>query len=104
MTRIMPDCTSMPLEVRHGAKELLAVSFRAKFHDSFDASPVVPTAVKEHDFAGRGEVRYISLKVPLSTFTFARGREGNHLANARVEPLCDPLDHFALAGGVTAFE
>src|SRR5262245_44664292 len=75
-----------------------------KSHDAFDAGAVVPAAVEQHDFAGRRQMRYVTLKIPLGALALGRGRQCDDLADPRVEPLGDALDHPALAGGVTALE
>jgi hypothetical protein len=40
----------------------------------------------------------------LGALTLGRGRQRDHLADARIEPLGNTLDHPALAGGVAALK
>jgi hypothetical protein len=61
------------LEFGNGAEEFLVFFVGAKTHDSFDTSPVVPAAIKQHDFASRWKMRGITLKIPLGPLTAVRG-------------------------------
>ncbi len=49
-------------------------------------------------------MRHVALKVPLGFLAIRRRRQGDYAANARVEPLGDPLDDAALAGRVPPFK
>src|SRR6185312_16792843 len=92
------------LELRHGAEELLQLLGRAEAHDALDPGAVVPGTVEEHHFAGGGEVRHITLEIPLATLALSRRRERHDAADARIEPLGDALDRPSLAGRIAAFE
>src|SRR5262245_1124145 len=68
-----------PLELRPGAEEFLDIVLRAETHDPLDASPVVPAAVEQDDFSAGGQMRHISLEIPLRAFALARRREDNQV-------------------------
>ena len=91
-------------KIRHSAEKLFVLSIGAKAHHPLDPGAVVPAAVKQHDFTGGGQVRHITLKVPLRAFAVTRCRQRRHAANPWIEPLGDALDDTALAGGVAAFK
>ena len=90
--------------LRRQARGRLALGVRGEAEDLFHHAAVVPAAVEQGDLAGRRQVRHVALEVPLRLFP-VRGRgQGDHAADARVEPLGDALDHAALAGGVATLE
>ena len=89
---------------RARAQEVGVLLVGAEAHHALDAGAVVPTAVEEHDLAGRGQVRDVPLEVPLRALAFGGRTERDDACEPRVEPLHDPLDRAALAGGVAAFE
>ena len=91
------------LEFRHGAKKLLVFVIAAKAHHPLDAGPIIPTAVKEHDLAGRRQVGDVALEIPLGFFAVGGRRQSGHAANPGIQVLGDPLDDAALAGGIPAF-
>src|SRR5688572_24214801 len=72
---------------RYGAEKFFVLLVGAKAHDALNAGAVVPAAVKQHDLAGGGQVRNITLEVPLRTFAVIGSRQRRHAAHARVEPL-----------------
>ena len=80
--------------------ELLHLLGATKAHDPFNASPVVPTAVEDHDLAARGEMLHIALEVPLGLLLIGGGCQGHDPAAPRVERIGDALDRAALAGRV----
>lgn len=92
------------LELRHAAEELFVLVVVAKPHDLLDARAVVPAAVEQHDFAGRRQVRDVTLEVPLGLFAVIRRRQGGNPADPGVQALGDALDHATFAGGITPFE
>jgi hypothetical protein len=85
-------------------KKLQVLRFAAEPHHSFDAGPVVPAAVKEHEFTGRGQMRDVALEIPLCLFFLSGSAKGNYPANAWIQGLGNALDGAALPGGVAAFE
>ena len=89
-------------EFGHRAEELLVFVIAAKAHHPLDAGPVIPTAVEEHDLAGRRQVRDVALEIPLGLFAVGGRRQGGHAANPGIQVLGDPLDDAALAGGIPA--
>ena len=100
----MPERTSMRSNSGTERKNSDDVGLVAEPHDAFDAGAVVPAAVEQHDFAAGRQVRGVALEIPLAPLAFIRRRQRGNAADARVEALGDPLDHAALAGGITAFE
>jgi len=92
------------LEVRHRAKELLALLFGAEFHHALDAGTIIPRTVEQHDFSACRKVRDVALKIPLRPFALARRGQRGDPADARIESLGDALDDATLASGVAAFE
>src|SRR5690606_10026385 len=85
-------------------EKLLVLLVGTEAHDALDAGTVVPTAIKQDDFAAGGQMRDISLEIPLRLFPVVRCGQGGYPADPGVEPLRDPLDRAALAGGITSFE
>ena len=61
------------LKFGNGAEEFLVFFVGAKPHDPLDTRPIVPTAIKQHDFAGRRKMRDIALEIPLGPLTAVRG-------------------------------
>jgi hypothetical protein len=88
-------------EFGHGMKEFLVLRVGAKSHHPLDAGPVIPTPVEQDDLSTGRKVRNVPLKIPLGAFALVRDRKCNNTANPRVHALRDPLDHPALASGVT---
>ena len=76
----------------------------AEAHHPLDARAVVPAAVEDHDLAGRRQLRDVALHVDLGLLAVGRRRQRDDAEDARADPLGEPLDHAALAGGVAAFE
>src|SRR5580698_7290706 len=70
------------LELRTGQHELLILCLGAEAHDPLDAGAVIPTAVEEHHLAGRGQMRYIALEVPLRFLALSRRAQSHYPANA----------------------
>src|SRR5262249_13607211 len=78
--------------------------FGAEAHDMFDAGPVVPAAVEDHDFASGGEMCDVALQIQLAFLSVGRCRQRHHAEHAWADPLGDSFDRTSLAGGVTSFE
>ena len=91
-------------ELRHRAEELFVFVVAAKTHHALDAGAVVPAAVEQHHFAGRGQVGRVALEIPLGAFAVVGRGQGDHAGHARVEALGDALDHAAFAGRIAAFK
>src|SRR5262245_40035197 len=83
---------------------MLVLLFGAESHDVFDASAVVPTAVKNDDFARGRKLLDVSLGEHLRFFTVRRRRECDDTKDARTDPLGDGLDGSALPRGVAPLE
>ena len=84
--------------------ELLVFGVAAKAHDAFDAGTVVPGAVEQHDFAGGGQVLYITLEIPLAAFEFRGFFQRDNACAARIDVFHEALDGAALAGGIAPLE
>ena len=76
----------------------------AETHDVLHTGPVVPGAIKKDDLPPGREMLYVTLEVPLGTFTIRGRGESCHLDHPWVEVLADAADGAALAGAVAAFE
>ena len=100
----IPESTMAFSTRRHQLEEPFGLLRRAEAHDPLDAGPVVPTAVEDHDLAGRREVRDVALEVHLRLLPLGRGGQGHDPEHPRADPFGDPLDRAALAGGVPALE
>src|SRR5262249_27976161 len=92
------------LELGADLEKTVVLVVGAEAHDAFDAGPVVPAAVKDHDFTGRRKVRYVALQIQLSLLSIGRRRQRHDAEHARTDPLGDGLNRAALPGGVAAFE
>src|SRR5471030_2683951 len=91
-------------ELWHAAEKLFILSVTTKAHHFFYPGAVVPTAVKQHHFSCRRQMRYVALEIPLSTLTIVRCRQRRNPASAWIQALSDPLDHATFTSGVTAFK
>ena len=60
------------LELGRLAHEPSVLLVGAIAHDPFDAGPVVPGPVEQHDLPGRGQVLDVPLEVPLALLALAR--------------------------------
>jgi hypothetical protein len=76
----------------------------AETHYVLDASPVVPTAIEDHDLARRRKMREVALKVYFRLLAVGRRRQRHHPEYAGADPLGDGLDRAALPGGIASFE
>src|ERR1700730_5248876 len=92
------------LDLRACPQEFVVFVGGAEAHDALDAGPVVPAAVEQHDLTSRGQMRDVSLEVPLALLPLRRGPEGDHPGVAGIEPLHDPLDGAAFARRAAALE
>src|SRR5262249_23475185 len=73
-------------------------------HHVFDAGPIVPAAIEDHDFARRGEVRDETLEVELRLLAIGWHRQRHDAEHAWADAMGHGPDHAALAGGVAPFE
>ena len=73
-------------------------------HNAFDAGAVVPAAVEDHDFAGRGEMLDVTLEEHLCLFAVRRRRKRHHTKDAGANPFGQRLDCAALAGSIAPLE
>jgi hypothetical protein len=92
------------LEPRRLPDELVVLRGRAETHHTFDARPVVPGAIEEHDLSRSRKVRDIALEVPLAALALRRLLQGDRACPSRVQVFHKALDGSALAGGVAALE
>ena len=79
-------------------------SLGAEAHHPFHPGPVVPRAVEHDDLARRGQMRHVTLEVPLSPLPLGRLGQRHDRGPARVQVLGEALDRAALAGRVAALE
>src|SRR6516164_7695041 len=89
---------------RARSQELLIFLLCAEAHDAFNAGTIVPAPVEENDLTGRGQLRYVSLKIPLSTLPFGGRGEGDDAADAGVQRICNALDDATLARCIPPLE
>src|SRR5438270_2800811 len=92
------------LEARTLPQEELVLLLGAEAHDMFDARPVVPAAVEQHDLSPRREVGDVALEVPLRLLFFVGRWQGRDAACAGAEVVGDALDRAALPRSVATFE
>ena len=104
LRQVQPGADQHALELRRLPHELLVVRLRGEAHHPLHARPVVPGPVEHDDLAGRGQVRHITLEVPLGLFPLARLHQRHDRRAAGVQVLGEPLDRAALAGRVAALE
>jgi hypothetical protein len=86
------------------AEEPLVFGFGAEPHQPFDPRAVVPTAVEDHELAGRRHVRDVSLEVPLRALAIRRLGQCHHAHLPRVEAPGQRRDRSAFAGRVTPLQ
>ena len=86
------------------SRKRLRLVLGAKAHHAFDAGAVVPTAIEDHDLAGRRQMRQVALDVHLRLLPLGRSGQRDDAEDARTDPCGDRLDDAALAGSVAAFE
>ena len=104
LIRIVPPSTRISLDLRTQLQESLVLFLRAEAHHVLDAGAVVPAAIEDDDFAGRGEVLQVALHVDLGLLAVRGRRQGDDPEDARAETLGDRANRAPLAGAVTAFE
>ena len=69
----------------------------AKAHHMLDAGAALPTAVKQHAIARRGQMLHTTLKVPLPALHFAGFLPRHRTCNAWIQVFHEALDGAALA-------
>src|SRR6202041_2026555 len=67
-----PRAHEKALEVGYGSEEVLVFLVGAKAHHPFDASAVVPAAVKQHDLAAGRKMLNVALEIPLAALALGR--------------------------------
>ena len=100
----MPEFGHQRLEMRDLLQEALGGLLGAVAHDALDAGAVVPAAVEDQDLAGGGQLLDVALHVDLGLLPVGGRRQRDDAEDPRADPLGQPLDHAALAGGVAALE
>ncbi len=93
-----------PFELRRIDQELLLLLGAGEAHDLFHARAIVPGAVEDHPFAGRGQVAHIALEPPLAVLAAGGLGQGDDAGGPGRQMFDQPLDRAVLAGGVAAFE
>ncbi len=104
LIRMMPSSTSSRSKIGRLLEEPVVLGRGAEPEDVLDAGAVVPTAVEQHDLAGRGELLHVPLEVPLRGLTLGRDGQRDVLGDAGVHVFRHPLDRAALARGVASLE
>src|SRR5262245_5559623 len=79
---------------------MFGLGLRAKPHDALDAGAIVPTAVENHDFPGRRQVRQVSLDVHLRFFTLGGCGQRHHAEDPRTDAGGDGFNGAAFASTV----
>ena len=82
----------------------LAFLIGAKSEHLFHNTPIVPTAVKKHDFSGRGQVVDVALEIPLRRFLVGRFGKGDKPRAAWVKVFAETLDNATFSGCITTFK
>src|ERR1700722_4292371 len=85
-------------------EKLPALLLGAKAHHIFHSRSVVPTPIKDHDFARRREMSYVTLKVHLRLFAVGRRGQGSNAEYARADTLSNGLNRSTFAGSIASFE
>jgi hypothetical protein len=81
--------------------EVPVLLLSAEAHNGLDHGAVIPTAVKQHDLAGMGEVLDVALHVQFSQLIFSWLAQGDHAIVLLIHVARDAPDCAALPGGVT---
>ena len=92
------------LEFRSLPHESFVLVLTTESHDALDPRAVVPGPVKQHNFAARGQMLDIPLKIPLPNLCFCRLFQGDNPGTARIEVLHEPFDCAPFAGCIPAFK
>ncbi len=82
-----PGLTEVLLELGTELQEASVLFLGAKPHHFFDACPVVPTAIQDHDFARRWEMLHIALHVELRLLAVRGGGQRNQAEDAWADAL-----------------
>ena len=92
------------LELRDGLDKQLMLFAGTEAHHVFDACPVVPAAIEEHELLRRRKVRHVPLKVPGAAVAFRRRAERDHARLPRAQVLYDALDQAVLPARIPTLE
>ena len=101
---MMPERQSIRSNSGQERKKFLVFAVGAEAHHAFDAGAVVPTAIEQHHFAGRGKMRHIALEIPTCFFPFGRRAECDDAADSRIQAFSDSLDDAPFSGRIAPFE
>ncbi len=88
----------------HSSRNRWCSSSRAEPHHIFNAGAVVPTAVENHDFAGRRKMLHIALHIHLGFLPVGGRRQCHHPEHTRADAPGERLDGAALPGSVASLE
>ena len=83
LIRMMPLWIDLFLEHRGHLEEALVLLVGAEPHHAFDAGPVVPAPVEDHDLAGGGKMLHVALHVHLALLAVGRRRQRHEAEDAR---------------------
>ena len=92
------------LECGTHLQKALVLFLGAEAHHMFHAGTVVPAAIEDHDFSGRGKMSEVTLYVDLGLLAVGGRRQRYEPEGARADALGQGADRSALAGSVAAFE
>lgn len=98
---IIGDCF---LEEGTELQETIMLLRRTVTHHLFDSRPVVPAAVKNHDFSRRRKLRQIALNIELGLLTVRWSWKRHDAKDARTDPFRDGLDDAAFACRITSLK
>src|SRR5205814_9536706 len=76
----------------------------AEAHHMLDASPIVPTTVKNDDFARSGKMSHVALDVHFRFLALCWRGQGHYPKDARADPIDDALNGASFACGVAALK
>src|SRR5450756_2531879 len=76
----------------------------AEAHYPLDTCTVIPTAVKQHEFLGRWQIRNIALEVPRCTVPVRGFAKSDDAGLAWTQMLDNALDRAVLAGRIPALQ
>src|SRR5262249_9792958 len=91
-------------DLRDQPQKTSMVVFAAETHDVFDAGPVVPAAVEDHDLARCRKLLNITLPEHLCFLAIRGCRQRHHAKHARAHAFGDGFDGPALPGRVATLE
>ena len=99
-----PAVDDVFLDTGQSSRNRAVLLLGAEAHDVFDPGTVVPTAVENHDLAGRREVLHVPLNVHLGLLAVGGRGQRHEAEDARADALGDGANRAALSGAVAPLE